>query len=260
MKIAVCVKRVPDPAARIRIAPDGRTIRESELKGVYVISPHDEAALEAAVGVRRGGGAKEVTAVMVGEAEGESELRTALDAGADRGVLLQARVGMDGLVIARTLAAWLAGDTWDLILLGGKPAGNHQPHLGPMLAELLGLPAVTAVTELEVLDRATGIAVMHRHWQGGIQVVEARMPAVVTITGRSSGAPRPFRRPILSSQESVAAKRRSLDVLSAQAVGDRVRVLRLIQSVPHRRGRIVGRGPEAVPELVRLLREDGALG
>ncbi|HEY8485002.1 MAG TPA: electron transfer flavoprotein subunit beta/FixA family protein [Longimicrobiales bacterium] len=245
MRIVVCVKRVPDTEARIRIAESRTAVDPAGLK--YIVSPYDEYAVETALRLKEARGEGEVVAVTVGDAAAGESLRAVLAMGADRGVLLRGETTMDGLATARALAAELGGAQADLILFGLKAADDEQQQVGPMVAELLGLPCVTAVAEVEVGD---GQVVCRREVEGGVEVVESPLPAVLTIT-KGKFEPR-----YASLKGIMAAKKKPLEEKEARPGPNRVRV-RALRYPPERQpGRIVGTGPEAVPELVRLLREE----
>src|SRR6059036_2667024 len=104
MKIAVCVKRVPDSETRVKIASDGKSLDEAGVK--FILNPYDEFAVEEALWRREHAGAGEVVIVSLGPPAAQETIRTALAMGADRGILLQAdRVPADGLEVARALGA-----------------------------------------------------------------------------------------------------------------------------------------------------------
>ncbi len=95
MKIAVCVKRVPDSETRVKVAADGKSLDEGGVK--FVLNPYDEFAVEEALRRKEAAGAGEVAIITLGPAAAQETIRTALAMGADRGVLLQAdRIPADG--------------------------------------------------------------------------------------------------------------------------------------------------------------------
>ena len=99
MKIAVCIKRVPDTETRIKIAAGGKALDEAGVK--YVLNPYDEYAVEEALRRKEQAGAGEVVIVCLGPAAAQETIRTALAMGADRGVLLQADgIPADGFAVA----------------------------------------------------------------------------------------------------------------------------------------------------------------
>lgn len=247
MKTAVCIKRVPDTEARIRVAADGASIEGDGLK--YVVSPYDEFAVEAALRLKEaaGEGEGEVIAVTLGDAAAGEQLRSVLAMGADRAIRLDGQPSMDGLAVARALAAELKDQDVDLILCGMKAADDDGQQVGPMLAELLELPCVTVVSELEVEDSKL---ICDREVEGGTEVVEVELPAVVTVTK----GPNEPRYPSLKG--IMAAKRKPLEEKPAQESASRVEVRGYSEPPARPEGKIVGAGPDAVAELVRLLREE----
>ena len=104
MKIAVCVKRVPDSEARIKIGADSKSIDEGGVK--FVLNPYDEYAVEEALKLKEAAGSGEVEVISVGSDASQETIRTALAMGADRGVLLKTDASpMDPLPVAQALAA-----------------------------------------------------------------------------------------------------------------------------------------------------------
>lgn len=246
MKIAVCLKRVPDTETRIRIAADGTSIDEAGVK--FVLNPYDEYAVEEALQRREKAGAGEVVVVTVGPEAAQETMRTALAMGADRGILLKAdAVPADALAVAKALAAELKDGGYDLVLCGKVAADDTSQAVGPMVGELLGVACVTAVSKLK-LDGAAGTA--HREIEGGIEVVAFTLPAVVTC---EKGLNTP-RYPALKG--IMAAKKKPFEVKPAALGAPRLRVAALEPPPSRKEGRVVGEGPDAVPELVRLLREE----
>ncbi len=245
MKTIVCIKRVPDTETRIRIDDDAKAIDPSGVK--YIISPYDEFAIEAALRTKEAAGEGEVTLLTLGDASSQETLRAGLAMGADAAVLLEGAPSMDGLETAKTLAAELSATEAPLILLGVKAADDDQQQVGPMLGTLLGRACVTGVTAFEIAD---GKAICQREVEGGSEVVEADLPAVLTIT---KGA---FEPRYASLKGIMAAKRKPLEQKEAAVGESRVTVARLEYPPERTAGKIVGEGPDAVPELVRLLREE----
>lgn len=245
MKIFVCIKRVPDTESRIRIRADGQSIETTGIK--HVISPYDEYALETALRMKESNGAAEVVVITVGDASAAEQLRTSLAMGADRAIHLKGETTMDGLATARALAAELESAGADLILAGMKAADDDQQQVGPMLAELLGHPCITVAASLEV-DGQTVRA--HREIEGGVEHVEADLPAIVTMT---KGA---FEPRLPSLKGIMAAKKKPLEEKAAAVSPSRVRLHGLSYPPDRPAGKIVGNGADAVPELIRLLKEE----
>jgi electron transfer flavoprotein beta subunit len=243
VKIAVCIKRVPDMETRFKIAASGTAVDEAGLK--YDMSDFDGYAVETALQLNEKQGPGETVVISLGPDVVQEQLRKALSMGADRAVQLKAdRVPADGLAIARALAAELKSGGYDLILFGRQAVDSANATVGPMTAELLGLPCATAVSTLEI---ANGRATARRDLEGAAEIVEFPLPAVVSV---DEGMPR-ARYPSLKG--IMAAKKKPLEVKPAQ-LGDEHITIEKMELPPERAaGRIVGEGPAAVPELVRLL-------
>ena len=246
MKIAVCIKRVPDSETRVKIAPDGKSIDEAGVK--FILNPYDEFAVEEALRRKEQAGAGEVVVIALGPAAAQETIRTALAMGADRGVLLQAdRIPADGLQAATALAAELKAGSFDLILFGKMAIDDYNHQVGPMVAELLDLPCVTTVAHLEI-ENGKGTA--EREIEGGVEVVEFPLPAVLT-TDKGLNEPR---YPALKG--IMAAKKKPLEVKPATIAAGGLDVVALMPPPERQAGKIVGEGAAAVAELVRLLREE----
>ncbi len=125
MKIAVCIKRVPDMETRFKIAANGTSVDEAGLK--YDMSDFDGYAVETALQLNEKQGPGETVVISLGPDVVQEQLRKALSMGADRAVQLKAdRVPADGLAIAQALAAELKGGGYDLILFGQSGGGLRE--------------------------------------------------------------------------------------------------------------------------------------
>jgi electron transfer flavoprotein beta subunit len=245
VKIVVCIKRVPDTEARIRIASDGKSIDPAGVK--FVISPYDEFALETALRLKEAKGEGEIVAIAVGESSSAEQLRSALAMGADSAVLLKGQTTLDGLATARALAVEIREAGADLVLVGMKAVDGDQQQVGPMLAELLDMPCITVASSLEA-EGSTIVA--HSEIEGGVEIVEAEMPVVISVT-KGSYEPR-----YPSLKGIMAAKKKPLQEKDAQLGENRIEVRELMLPPQRPAGRVVGQGTDAVPELIRALREE----
>jgi electron transfer flavoprotein beta subunit len=245
VKIIVCIKRVPDTEARIKIGSDGASIDSAGVK--FVISPYDEFAMETALRIKEAKGAGEVIAISLGEAQSAEQLRSALAMGADRAILLKGQATIDGSATAKALAEEIKTHSPDLVLCGMKAVDNDQQQVGVMLAEYLGMPAVSVVAELEVEENKI---VAHREIEGGVEVVEVATPAVITTT-KGKHEPR-----YPSLKGIMAAKKKPLEEKDAQVPASRLKIRSLSAPAERAAGKIVGNGADAVPELVRLLKDE----
>ncbi len=245
MKIAVCLKRVPDTVAKITIAADRKSIDETGLK--FVPNPYDEFALEEALALKDKAGGGETVVYALGTDASQETLRTALAMGIDRAVLLQSSGSIDGLEVAKALAAELKGGGYDLVLFGKLAVDDYNQQVGVMTAELLGLPCVTSVARLTIAD---GAAEAEREIEGGVEVVACKLPAVLTCD-------KGLNNPRLPSLKGImAAKKKPLEVKPVTLGAGTLEVLALELPAERQPGKIVGEGPDAVPALIQLLRTE----
>jgi len=213
MDVIVCVKHVPDTTeAEVRIRPDKKDIEKEDLP--FVINEWDEYAAEEAILIKeRFGGT--VVAITVGPPEAEATLRRVLAKGADMAIRVwdDALEGSDGYVIAKVLAKTIEarGLKYDLILTGAQAADDGFAAVGPMLAELLGIPHATLVKKEEIMD---GRVRVHRELEGGLEeVVELELPALLTI---QTGINEPRYVSIMGIRR---ARKKPLEVLSLADIG-----------------------------------------
>lgn len=177
MRIAVCVKQVPDTEARLRVARDGRWIDEDL---PFVINESDEYALEEALRIAEKAGG-EVVAVSLGPERVKEALRKALALGAARAVHLAdpAFQGGDAAATARALAAVVRKESVDLVLTGSQSDDAGYGSTGSMLAGELGWPHAWLVMGLEV-EGATARTV--REMESGMnEVFRLKLPAVIQV-------------------------------------------------------------------------------
>jgi len=245
VKIAVCLKRVPDTTTKIVIGSDGKSIDEAGVK--FVPNPYDEYAVEEALArIEAAGGGETVVYCLGGDASQET-IRTALAMGIDRGVLLQGSGSADGLEVAKALAAELKDGGFDLILFGKLAVDDYNHQVGPMTAELLDLPCVTSVAHLKVEG---GKVEAEREIEGGVEVSTCALPAVLTCD-KGLNTPR-----LPKLKGIMAAKKKPLDVRPVTLGAGTIELVGLEPPPPRTEGRIVGEGADAVPELVRLLQTE----
>jgi len=210
MKIMVCLKQVPHQDARLDINAAGTWIKEDNIK--FEINSYDTYALEEALRVKDAGEA-EVVVVSIGPDRITQALRTALGMGADRAVHVKdpEAEGSDALGIARILAAVAKQESPDLIFMGLMSDDGNFAAVGPMLAELVGMPHTTAAVKVQ---RANGTLTVDREIEGGAhEVVELKSPCLVAVqTGINQVR-------YASLKGIMAAKRKPLDVKTAADLG-----------------------------------------
>ena len=242
MKIAVCLRRVPDTTAKIVIGSSGTSIDETGVK--FVPNPYDEYAVEAAIALKEQAGTGETVVVGLGGDTVQETLRTALAMGVDRAVHLQGAPSADGLENARVLADHLRAGAFDVILFGKLAVDDYGQQTGAMVAELLELPCATAITKLVVAD---GRASVEREVEGGVENASCALPAVFTCD-------KGLNNPRLPSLKGImAAKKKPLDITPVTVAAGGVNIISLALPPERAAGRIVGEGAAAVPALMQLL-------
>ena len=246
MNIAVCLKRVPEMELRFSIAADRKSLDQAGLK--YEMGDFDGYALEVGLQLVEKAGSGEVVAVCLGPDGVQETLRKALAMGAARAIHLKAdEVPFDGFAVATALAAELREGGYDLVLFGRMATDTASGTVGPMTAHLLDLPCVTAISHLDI---ASGRGTARRDLEGATETVQFSLPAVLTI---DEGIARPR---LATLKGIMAAKKKPLDSRPAR-LGQVSLTVESMALPPERSGgRIIGEGPDAVPELVRLLRTE----
>jgi electron transfer flavoprotein beta subunit len=254
MRILVCVKRVPATGGRIVLADDGRSIDTRYLG--FVVSPHEECAEEEAVRLIEANGGESVV-LTLGPPEAADQLRDALAIGMDRAVLLETD-GSDWDPVATATAITgairdleAAGGPFDMILVGNESADSGGFQVGIRLAVALDRPVVTGMKALEIRD---GVAIARRQVPGGFDIYELPLPAVV---GVREGINLP-RYPSVPGR--LRAKKKEIERIVPERVAGGPILERLLLPVEQEQDvEILGRGPEAAPRVVEVMRELGVL-
>jgi len=246
VNIIVLVKQVPDTEAKIRISDDGKHIDESSIK--LVVNPYDEYAIEAALQLKETHGG-EITLVSLGPAGAVTALRTGLAMGADKAVLIKADDSrfMDSQTVANHLSKVIKEREFDLILGGKKAVDTDAQQVGSLIAMDLNLPIITAIVELDLNGNQVSAV---REVEGGAETVTCQLPAVLTCEKGLNEPRYPNLRGIMM------AKKKTIEEKEISDGGIAVEIVSMEYPPQKAEGQIVGEGPDAVPELVRLLREE----
>lgn len=244
MKIAVCVSHVPDTAAKINISSNGKGIDPAGV--TYVVNPYDEFAIEEALKTKEKLGGETVAISLGGEPNKET-LRKALAMGIDNAVLLKDESYRDSLSVAKALANEIKLQNAELVFFGKQSVDYDNSVVGQLTAELLGFNCISVVVDFKFDGNKV---ICEREIEGGKEVVEASLPAVIT-------AQKGLNEPRYASLKGImAAKKKVIEEKTIDAVNNSVEIIALKRPAPKQAGKIIGTDASAVPELVRLLREE----
>ena len=249
MKVLVPVKRVIDYNVKARVKPDQSGVDLANVK--MSMNPFDEISVEEAVRLKEKGVVTEVVAVSVGPTQAQETLRTALAMGADRAILVNAGTeDLEPLAVAKVLKALVAEENPEVVIIGKQAIDGDNNAVGQMLAALLDWPQATFASAVEI---AGGKAKVTREVDGGLQTLEADLPAVITVDLRLN-EPR-----YASLPNIMKAKKKPLDVKPLASLGldvaARLKVLKVTEP-PKRAG---GVKVESAAELVSKLKTEAGV-
>jgi electron transfer flavoprotein beta subunit len=175
MKVLVPVKRVIDYNVKVRVKPDQTGVDLANVK--MSMNPFCEIAVEEAVRLKEKGVATEVVIVSIGPQQAQETIRTALAMGGDRGVLITTDADPEPLAVAKLLAAVVAEEAPQLVLMGKQAIDGDNNAVGQMLSALLGWPQATYASAIEVSGSTAKVT---REVDGGLQTLDVDLPAIVT--------------------------------------------------------------------------------
>jgi electron transfer flavoprotein beta subunit len=259
MNSIVCIAYVPDTETKIKVAADGKSIDESDVK--WIVSPYDEYALEEAIKTKESKSAGTVTVLSLGPERTKTGIRECLARGADDGIWIDSKGdAFDALAVAKNIAAAVKPLPYDLVWFGQKGVGFDESLVGPMVAELLGIPHVANVVKFEAGD---GKVVCEREIEGAHEHVEAPLPCVIT-------AQKGLNEPRYASLKGImAAKKKPIQERAAESFAPKTTLTRLELPPPPKPCHFIpGGDPKssaegaaadpagAARELARLLREE----
>ena len=251
MKIYVCVKHVPDTAAKITIIGKNQI----DEKVTFIINPYDENAIEAAAGLKKLVGDAEIVAVTLGKAAAESTLQSALAMGADRGLLICCDHNPDSMVTARALKAAIEQDGKpDIIFTGNESIDSEGFQTMFRLGAALNVPVANNVVAFKMEGRF--VTAECKMDAGSIGVIRMPLPCIVA-AGKALNKPRYPTLPDIMKARKKPIQTITLESLDLDSPAGSLEVVEMRPAVEERRGKII-EGPleNAVPELVRLLRKE----
>ncbi len=246
MQVVVCAKQIPDPATPYELEPDTHLlVRPTE----QILDDTDRYGVEMGLQLAQASEGT-VTLVSMGPAGNMQGIRQALAMGADKAVIVDdpSLRGSDALTTARVLAEVIKREGFDLVIAGTESTDGYSGVVPQMVAELLGVPALTYATAVTAGD---GSVTIHRQTAAGYDIVEADLPAVVSVT---AGVVEP-RYPTFKG--IMEAKKKPVDTLSVSDLGLEPDIRQKVVSVepaPERQaGEIVEDDGEAYLRIVELL-------
>jgi electron transfer flavoprotein beta subunit len=254
MKIAVCVKHVPDTSSR-RIDPGTKRLERS---GEGALNPFDANAVEEGLRIRDAQGDGEVVVVSVGPEKALDSLRKALAMGADRAILVSddAAAGSDLVATSVVLAAALERESPDLVLFGQQASDADGAVLWAAVADRLRRPLVSQVAELTVAD---GSITGKRQTEFGYDVIEAPLPAVVAVSDAINEPRYPSLKGIMGAkkkpQDVLSLADLGVDASRAGEAGSRTVVLELSAPPPRGESRKIEDDGSAADAIVEFLAE-----
>ncbi|MEZ5013472.1 MAG: electron transfer flavoprotein subunit beta/FixA family protein [Chitinophagales bacterium] len=242
MQLLVCISKVPDTTTKIAFVENNTKFSESGVQ--FIINPYDEwYALVRALELKETLGGT-VTVINCGKADNEQIIRKALALGADDAVRIDLDAS-DAMQVAVNIAAFAREHTFDIILTGKETIDYNGGVLGAMLAELLDLPYISLASKLEVQG---DVVTAEREIEGVKEVVEGKMPCVISAQKGMAEARIPNMRGILAS------KTKPLQVLPAVTAENTVHVNAF--SLPADKGGCKYVDPENAGELITLLHSE----
>jgi electron transfer flavoprotein beta subunit len=248
MKVLVPIKRVVDFNVKIRVKADGSGVDLANVK--MAMNPFDEIAVEEAIRLREAGKAKEIIVVSVGPQQAQETLRTALAMGADRAILVKTDEQTEPLGVAKVLKGVVDAEKPGLVLLGKQAIDDDSNQTGQMLAALLGWAQGTFASKVEINGDKAKVT---REVDGGLQTVELKMPAIVTVDLRLN-EPR-----YASLPNIMKAKKKPLDEKTAADFSADMKPRLKVLKTEEPGGRKAGIKVKSVAELVDKLKNEAGV-
>jgi electron transfer flavoprotein beta subunit len=243
MKILVCVTKAPDTTTKISFSESNMTLNEANIQ--WIINPYDEwYALVRALELKETGVASAVHLITVGKADAEPVIRKALALGGDEAIRIDGE-SKDSFYIASQIAEYAKAHAYDLILAGKESIDYGNSSIGAMVAEMLDMPFISHVSQLEVNGNTT---IVNREIEGGEETNSCPLPLVISCQKGMAEARIPNMRGIM------AARTKPLTVVTPVAVDELTSIV--MYDLPEQKTGVKMVDAENMDELVRLLHEE----
>lgn len=242
MKILVCISKAPDTTSKIAFTDGNSKFDDNGVQ--YIVNPYDEwYALVRGLELKEANGGT-VTTITAGTAADDATIRKALAIGADDAVRIDMEAG-DAYAVAAEIANYAKENNFDLVLTGKETINYNGSQVAGMIAESLDVPFVSLATKLEV---AGSTATLEKEIIGGLQVVEAQLPLVVSCAKGMAEQRIPNMRGIM------AARSKPLNVVAPSGAGDLTSFASF--GMPEAKSAVKMIDPENMDELVQLLHNE----
>ncbi len=243
MKILVCISATPDTTSRIGFKNNDSEFNSEGIQ--YILNPYDEwYALVKALEIKEALGGS-VRVIHVGPAAHDAMIRKALAIGADDAVRINA-IPVSTFSTAKWISEYAKTQTFDLIFLGKETIDYQSGEVGAMLAEFLGHPYLPYASKLEVTPDSTHV-VCERDIEGGVEVIETKLPAVISASKGMAEQRIPNMKGIMT------AKSKPLTVIEPIVVQELTKTIHY--TLPPSKKGVTMISPDQMDELARLLHE-----
>jgi electron transfer flavoprotein beta subunit len=253
LNVVVCVKQIPDPNTTGQLEPDTHLLKREGVEAV--MDPGDEFGVEAGLQLAEKHGGK-VTVVSMGPERGLDAVRKALAMGAAKGVLISddALRGSDALTTAKVLAAAIGKNGFDLVITATESTDGYSGVVPQAIAELLGVPAVTFAKNIEYDGTTLRV---QRQTEAGYDVVEASLPAVVSVTAGVNEPRYPSLKGIMGAKSKPMDRVTVADLgLEGVGAGSAGQTITAVEPAPERAaGEIIKDEGEAAKRIADFLAE-----
>jgi len=245
MKILVCISNVPDTTTKIKFTADGKQFDATGVQ--WIINPWDELALTRAIELKEAsnGLIDNVTVINVGPKETEITIRKGLAVGADNAVRIDANP-TDAYAVAYELAKYIETHPYDLILTGIESSDYNGNAVGGMLAELLNITNVSAVSGIELKD---GKFEVIREIDGGKQILSVPTPFVAVVQKGIAKEPR-----IASMRGVMAARTKPFETIAAVGAAPLTEYVHF--ELPQPKGKCKMIPADQLDELIHVLHQE----
>ena len=242
MNILVCISKAPDTTSKITFKDNNTAFNEDGVQ--FIVNPYDEwYALVRALELKETNGGK-VTIISVGAADYEPIMRKGLAIGADEAVRVDSPA-LDAYQVAAEIANFISKNSFDLVLTGKETINYNGSQVGGMVAAILDVPYTSNATKLDVNGSK---ATIERDKQGGTEVLELSLPAVISAAKGMAEQRIPNMRGIM------AARSKPLTVVPASVSDSLTETISF--SLPPAKGEVKLIDPENITELINLLHNE----